>query len=76
MNVGGNKNLADFFKDYDLNDEAMSTKYKTKAAEYYRLRVYIFNQNYLFISWEICVKELYFRMKNQIIVKGEKWFKK
>jgi hypothetical protein len=39
MNVGGNKNLQDFFQDYDLNDEAMSTKYKTRAAEYYRLKV-------------------------------------
>lgn len=42
MNIGGNKPLHEFFQDYDLNDEAMSTKYKTKAAEYYRLKVTCF----------------------------------
>jgi len=36
MNVGGNKNLMMFFKDYDLNDEPLNVKYKTRAAEYYR----------------------------------------
>ena len=36
MSVGGNKYLHDFFQHYDLNEEPVQTKYKTKAAEYYR----------------------------------------
>lgn len=41
MNIGGNKNLTDFFQHYDLADEALQTKYKTKASEYYRNKVFI-----------------------------------
>ena len=41
MNLGGNKNLAEFFSDYDLMSESLQTRYKTKAAEYYRLKVSI-----------------------------------
>ena len=39
MNIGGNKNLKDFFSHYDMNDEDVKTKYKTKASEYYRSKV-------------------------------------
>lgn len=39
MNIGGNKNLKDFFTHYDLNDESVQTKYKTRASEYYRRKV-------------------------------------
>ena len=39
MNTGGNKNIADFFKHYDLGEEAIQMRYKTKAADYYRLKV-------------------------------------
>jgi len=36
MSLGGNKQLSEFFSHYDLNDESVQTRYKTKAAEYYR----------------------------------------
>ena len=36
MSLGGNKNLYEFFKKYDLNEESVDTRYKTKAADYYR----------------------------------------
>jgi hypothetical protein len=39
MTLGGNKNLFEFFQTYDLNEEIMQMKYKTKAAEHYRAKV-------------------------------------
>ena len=39
MGVGGNKNLLEFLKQYDLNEEAIQTKYQTNAARYYRNKV-------------------------------------
>ena len=39
MNLGGNKELNDFFSEYDLNSEPSDVKYQTKAAEFYRRRV-------------------------------------
>jgi len=39
MTLGGNKNLFEFFQTYDLNEESMQMKYKTKAAEHYRAKV-------------------------------------
>jgi hypothetical protein len=39
MSLGGNKNLNEFFSFYDLNEESVQTRYKTKAAEYYRQNV-------------------------------------
>ena len=36
MSLGGNKHLNNFFLSYDLNDESVQTRYKTRAAEYYR----------------------------------------
>ena len=41
MSLGGNKNLHEFLKDYDLNDETELIKYNTKAAEYYRKMLYL-----------------------------------
>jgi len=39
MSIGGNKNLAQFFTKYDLNEEPASTKYRSHAAEYYRQKL-------------------------------------
>jgi len=36
MTLGGNKNLKEFLKRYDLTEESVQTKYKSKAAEHYR----------------------------------------
>lgn len=36
MTIGGNKALHEFFQFYDLNDESVQTRYKTRAADYYR----------------------------------------
>jgi len=36
MSLGGNKNLYEFFKKYDLNEESVDNRYKTVAADYYR----------------------------------------
>ena len=36
MSLGGNTKLAQFFKNFDLDDEPLQMKYKTKAAHYYR----------------------------------------
>lgn len=36
MSVGGNKKFATFLAQYDLDDETIIYKYKTRAAEYYR----------------------------------------
>ena len=39
MSVGGNKSLYDYFQHYDLNEEGVQTRYKTRAAEFYRKKV-------------------------------------
>ena len=39
MTLGGNKNMNEFFADYDLMGESLHQKYKTKAADYYRQKV-------------------------------------
>jgi hypothetical protein len=39
MSIGGNKSLLSFFKNFDLNEDPLQTKYKTKAAEFYRKKV-------------------------------------
>jgi ADP-ribosylation factor GTPase-activating protein 1 len=39
MNLGGNKNLAEFLAEYDLNTEPATVKYQSKAAEYYRRKL-------------------------------------
>eukprot|EP00352_Strombidinopsis_acuminata_P000713 CAMPEP_0176345248 /NCGR_PEP_ID=MMETSP0126-20121128/5310_1 /TAXON_ID=141414 ORGANISM="Strombidinopsis acuminatum, Strain SPMC142" /NCGR_SAMPLE_ID=MMETSP0126 /ASSEMBLY_ACC=CAM_ASM_000229 /LENGTH=37 /DNA_ID= /DNA_START= /DNA_END= /DNA_ORIENTATION= len=36
MHLGGNERLAKFFSNYDLQEETIEVKYKTKAADYYR----------------------------------------
>jgi hypothetical protein len=36
MTLGGNKTLYEYFQQYDLNEESVQTRYKTKAAEFYR----------------------------------------
>jgi hypothetical protein len=44
MSLGGNKNLREFFKAYDLNEESVQTKYKSKASAYYRSKVIDFEK--------------------------------
>lgn len=39
MTSGGNKNLYEFFRQFDLNEESVENRYKTKAADYYRSKV-------------------------------------
>lgn len=39
MALGGNKKLKSYFQNYDLNDEAIEQRYKTRAAEFYRLQL-------------------------------------
>ena len=39
MQTGGNQPLYDFFQEYDLLEESIQYKYKTKAASFYRAKV-------------------------------------
>lgn len=39
MSLGGNKSLKDFFNTYDLNEESVQTKYRSRASAYYRSKV-------------------------------------
>ena len=39
MSLGGNKAMRDYLKGYDLGEESVAVKYKSKAAEYYRSKV-------------------------------------
>ena len=39
MSLGGNKNMKEFMDGYDLSEESVSNKYKSKAAEHYRSKV-------------------------------------
>eukprot|EP00347_Sterkiella_histriomuscorum_P014979 403358776 len=39
MTLGGNKNLYEFFKKYDLAGDSVEYRYKTKAADFYRQRL-------------------------------------
>jgi hypothetical protein len=39
MDKGGNDELQAFFEKFNLNDEAVSSKYMTKAAQYYRMKL-------------------------------------
>ena len=39
MALGGNDKLKEFFNNYDLNEEKISLKYKTKAARNFRLEL-------------------------------------
>ena len=39
MTLGGNKALREYLKGYDLGEESVAVKYKSKAAEYYRSKV-------------------------------------
>ncbi len=43
MTLGGNKRLFDFFAKFDLLDESVEYRYKTKAADYYRQKVSAFS---------------------------------
>jgi hypothetical protein len=43
MSLGGNKGLKDFFKTYDLNEESVQTKYRSRASGYYRSKVSTFS---------------------------------
>jgi hypothetical protein len=40
MTLGGNKALREYLKGYDLGEESVAVKYKSKAAEYYRNKVW------------------------------------
>ncbi len=46
MTLGGNKNLYEYFKTYDLNEESVQMRYKTKAAEFYRSQVSYITTNF------------------------------
>jgi len=37
MALGGNQKVKEFMSKYGLNEEMMQSKYKSKAAQYYRL---------------------------------------
>ena len=39
MSLGGNKNLKQFFAEFNLLDEVPENRYKTIAAQYYRQRL-------------------------------------
>ena len=39
MALGGNKNLKDFYSNYDLTDENVQLRYNTRAADFYRLKL-------------------------------------
>ncbi len=42
LRLGGNQALQEFFRNYNINENSpIDFKYKTRAAEYYRKRVYI-----------------------------------
>ncbi len=39
MALGGNKNLKDFYSNYDLTDDNVQLRYNTRAADFYRLKL-------------------------------------
>ena len=39
ISMGGNKKFREFLETYKLQDESIQVKYKSKAANYYRLNV-------------------------------------
>jgi hypothetical protein len=39
MSLGGNKAMREYLRGYDLGEESVAIKYKSKAAEFYRNRV-------------------------------------
>jgi len=39
MACGGNRRYREFLTNYDLMDESVATRYSTKAAEHYRLKL-------------------------------------
>ena len=39
LNLGGNGKLNVFMNNYDMKDASVETKYRSKAASYYRMRV-------------------------------------
>eukprot|EP00826_Nyctotherus_ovalis_P037641 TRINITY_DN3451_c0_g1_i2.p2 TRINITY_DN3451_c0_g1~~TRINITY_DN3451_c0_g1_i2.p2 ORF type:complete len:134 (+),score=45.25 TRINITY_DN3451_c0_g1_i2:348-749(+) len=39
LSLGGNKRFFNFMQAYSLNSQASNTKYRSKAAEYYRARL-------------------------------------
>lgn len=45
MALGGNQKLKEFLSKYGLNEEIMQTKYKSKAAQYFRLQLRCEEQN-------------------------------
>ena len=50
MSLGGNKSLKDFFNTYDLNEESVQTKYRSRASAYYRSKV---STIFLFENWVV-----------------------
>ena len=42
ISLGGNKAMRDYLKSYDLGEESVAVKYKSKAADYYRSKVSLF----------------------------------
>ena len=49
MSLGGNKNLQEYFSFYELSEESVQTKYKTKGADFYRIKVSIILGHILYL---------------------------
>lgn len=39
MALGGNKELKNYFQNFDLNEESVQLRYNTRAADHYRLMI-------------------------------------
>ena len=67
LKVGGNKRFTEFVKQYDIAFDPPLLKYRTKAAEYYRLRVFLlFTQNQL----KAVCEGLFFEMAQPAVEEG------
>ena len=55
MTLGGNKVSREFFQGYDLADESVQVKYKTRAAEYFRSKVYCLK------AYDVCSCDAWWR---------------
>ena len=74
MSLGGNKTLQEFFAQYDLNEEPAAQRYKTKASDVYRQKVFsrIKTKTYSSEKWQ---KDCWSPMKNLGMMREEKLFK-
>ncbi len=75
MTLGGNKNLYEYFQFYDLNEESLQMKYKTKAAEFYKQRVILLIIVTLNCSSEALLKVFLLQMRSQATTVEEKSYR-